>query len=94
MTFEMLMEEKFEAGMEKGIKKGREEGIEQGREEGIAEGIEQGRKEGIEEGREEGAYNKSLETAKTALAMNLPPEDISKLTGLPLDTVLELKKNT
>jgi predicted transposase/invertase (TIGR01784 family) len=30
MTFEMLMEEKFEAGIEKGIAKGREEGIEQG----------------------------------------------------------------
>ena len=59
MTFEMLMEERFEAGIEKGIKKG--------------------------------AYNKSLETAKNALSMNLPPEDISKLTGLPLDTILKLK---
>ena len=78
MTFEMLMEEKFEAGMEKGIKKGREEGIAQGREKGIAEGIEQG------------AYNTKLETAKNALSMNLPPEDISKLTGLPLETILEL----
>ena len=58
MTFEMLMEEKFEDGIEKGI--------------------------------EQGAYNKSLETAKTALAMNLHPEDISKLTGLPLETILEL----
>ena len=71
MTFEMLMEEKFEAGMEKGIK----QGIEKGREEGIAQGT----------------YNKSLETAKNALSMNLPPEDISKLTGLPLDTILKLK---
>ena len=59
MTFEMLMEERFEAGIEKGIKKG--------------------------------AYNKSLETAKNALSMNLPPEDISKLTGLPLETILKLK---
>ena len=71
MTFEMLMEERFEAGMEKGIK----QGIEKGREEGIAQGT----------------YNKSLETAKNALSMNLPPEDISKLTGLPLDTILKLK---
>ena len=30
MTFEMLMEERFEAGMEKGRKKGIEEEIEQG----------------------------------------------------------------
>jgi predicted transposase/invertase (TIGR01784 family) len=67
MTFEMLMEERFEAGMEKGIEKGREQGIEQG------------------------AYNTKLETAKNALSMNLPPEDISRLTGLPLETVLELK---
>ena len=63
MTFEMLMEEKFEAGMEKGIKKGREQG----------------------------AYNNKLETAKTAFSMNLLPEDISKLTGLPLDTISKLK---
>ena len=87
MTFEMLMEEKFEAGMEKGIKQGREEG----REEGIAQGMEKGIEKGREEGIEQGAFNKSLETAKTALAMNLPPEDISKLTGLPLDTILKLK---
>jgi predicted transposase YdaD len=91
MTFEMLMEERFEAGMEKGIAEGIEQGIEKGREEGITQGIEQGREKGIAEGIEQGAYNKSLETAKTALAMNLPPEDISKLTGLPLDTILKLK---
>ncbi len=65
MTFEMLMEEKFEAGMEKGIKKGIEKG----------------------------AYNKSLETAKKLLAMSLPLEKIAEATGLPLDTILELKKN-
>ena len=70
MTFEMLMEERFEAGMERGIAQGMVKGIEQG------------------------AYNNKLETAKTALSMNLPAEDISKLTGLPLETVLELKKNT
>jgi predicted transposase/invertase (TIGR01784 family) len=83
MTFEMLMEERFEAGMEKGIAKGRAEGITQG--------IEKGREEGITQGIEQGAYNTKLETAKTALSMNLPPEDISKLTGLPLETVLNLK---
>ena len=70
MTFEMLMEERFEAGMERGIAQGMVKGIEQG------------------------AYNNKLETAKNALSMNLPAEDISKLTGLPLETVLELKKNT
>ena len=74
MTFEVLMEEKFEDGVEKGI----------------AQGIAKGREEGIEQG----TYNTKLETAKTALSMNLPPEDISKLTGLPLETVMELKDRT
>ena len=67
MTFEMLMEEKFEAGIEKGIAKGREEGIEQG------------------------AYNNKLETAKKLLEDNISPEVVVKYTGLPLETILELK---
>ncbi len=71
MTFEMLMEEKFEDGMKKGI----------------AQGIEKGREEGIEQG----AYNTNLETSKNALSMKLSLEDISKLTGLSLKTVMELK---
>ena len=49
------------------------------------------REQGREEGLEQGAYNNKLETAKTALSMNLPPENISKLTGLPLETILKLK---
>ena len=44
-----------------------------------------------EEGFAQGTYNNKLETAKNALSMNLPPESISKLTGLPLETVMELK---
>ena len=75
MTFEMLMEERFEAGMEKGIKKG----IEKGREEGITKGLEQG------------AYNNKLETAKKLLEDNISPEVVVKYTELPLETVLELK---
>ena len=75
MTFEMLMEEKFEDGIEKGIAKGREEGIAQG----------------IEKGIEQGAYNTKLETAKNLLTMSLSLEKIAKATGLPLKTVIELK---
>ena len=67
MTFEMLMEERFEAGMEKGIAKGRAEGITQG------------------------TYNNKLETAKKLLLKGMSPVEISEVTGLPLDTVLELK---
>ena len=75
MTFEMLMEEKFEAGMEKG------------RVEGIAQGIEKGREEGIEQG----AYNKSLETAKKLLLKGMSPAEISEITGLQIEKIMELK---
>ena len=61
MTFEMLMEERFEAGVEKGMKKG--------------------------------AYNKSLETAKKLLLKDMSPAEISEVTGLPLETIFELKRN-
>ena len=67
MTFEMLMEEKFDDGLKKGIAKGRAEGIEQG------------------------AYNKSLETAKNLVDMNLPLEQIAKATNLPLEKIMELE---
>jgi predicted transposase YdaD len=87
MTFEMLMEEKFEAGVEKGIKQGIEKGIAQG----IAKGREEGREEGITKGLEQGAYNNKLETAKKLLAMSLTLEKIAEATSLPLETVLELE---
>jgi predicted transposase/invertase (TIGR01784 family) len=75
MTFEMLMEEKFEAGMEKG------------RVEGIAQGIEKGREEGIEQG----AYNNKLETAKKLLLKGMSPAEISEITGLQIEKIMELK---
>ena len=82
MTFEMMLEEKkeegFAQGVEQGIARGREEGISQGREEGIEVGLEQGR----------------IKMAKNALSMNLPPESISILTGLPLETILKLKNKS
>ena len=77
MTFEMLMEERFEAGMEKGIKQG------------IAQGIEKGREQGIEQG----AYNTKLETAKKLLLKGMTPAEISEVTSLSLETILKLKEN-
>ena len=46
------------------------------------------------EGFEEGSQQKAIEAATNALAMNLTTEQASKIAGLPLETVLELKKNT
>ena len=76
MTFEMLMEEKFEDGMEKGIAQGREEGIAKGMEKGI----------------EQGAYNKSLETAKKLLQKGMALTEISDVTGLQIEKITELEK--
>ena len=75
MTFEEMVEERFYEGKSVGLEEGREEGIAQGMEKGL----------------EQGAYNKSLETAKKLLAMSLPLEKIAEATGLPLETVMELK---
>jgi len=52
-----------------------EQGIERGMERGIVQGIEQG----------------ALTTAKNALAENLPPEVVAKITGLDISTVERLR---
>ena len=46
---------------------------------------------GIEKGIEKGAYNKSLETAKKLLIKNMSSSEISEITDLPLEVVMELK---
>ena len=49
--------------------------------------------EGIEIGREEGSQQKAIEDTKNLLQMKIgTPEQISKAIGLPLEKVLELKK--
>ena len=45
-----------------------------------------------EEAFEEGKQQKAIEDATNALSMNLSPEQVSKITGLPLEQVLELQK--
>ena len=45
-------------------------------------------KEGFAQGREQQA----IESAKIALALNLPIAQILKITGLPLEKILELQK--
>ena len=54
-------------------------------------GIRQGLRRGRIEGKAEGKKEQAVESAKTALSMNLPIEQVSKITGLPREKVLELK---
>ncbi len=58
---------------------------ENAREEGLAEGRAQGLAEGLVEG--------AIEAAKNALALNLSPEIASKVSGLPMEQILELQKS-
>ena len=53
---------------------------------------QEARAEGLAEGIEEGQQQKAIETAKNALALNLSPEIVSKISELSLEKVLELQK--
>ena len=63
-----------------------EDGISIGRNEGIAIGEERG----ISIGLLQGEHKKAIETAKNALTMNLPVEQVAILTGLSLEEIEKL----
>ena len=63
--------------------------VELGEKRGLEKGLEKGR----EEGRKEGADSCAREIALALLNQGLgTPEQIAEATGLPLETVLSLKK--
>ena len=47
---------------------------------------------GIAQGIQQGIQQQAIETAKNMLKKQYPESDISEITGLPLDQVIELKK--
>ena len=64
-----------------------EKGIRQGRVEGRKEGREEGRKEGLEKGMTESKIN----IAKTMIISGYNDDEISRLTGLSIEDILEIK---
>ncbi|MCR5387224.1 MAG: Rpn family recombination-promoting nuclease/putative transposase [Treponema sp.] len=50
------------------------------------------KQEGLAEGITQGTQQKAIEAAEKALEMNLTVEQAAEITGLPLEQVLELKK--
>ena len=64
-----------------------EEGYEQGMEKGIKQGIKKGKKEGIEEGQKK----EKIEIAKNMLEQKIDIDVISKVTGLNIEKILDLK---
>jgi len=47
---------------------------------------------GLENAEKRGMQQKAIEDAKNALALKLTAEQVSKITGLPLEKVMELAK--
>ncbi len=61
---------------------------------GYEEGIEEGRIEGRAEGIEKGSKQKAYEIAKKLLYLNIALEDISKATGLSIEEIEKLRKES
>ena len=52
------------------------------------------REEGIAIGTQQGEQKKAIETATNMLKKKYPASEISEITGLPLEQILELQKQT
>ena len=64
----------------------------EGKAEGKAEGMELGKAEGLELGKAEGRDEKAVEDSVELLKKGIAPEIIAECVKLPLEKVLELKK--
>ena len=53
---------------------------------------QRGYKEGVSDGISQGEHQSKIETAKNLLAMKLSVENISKATGLSLETIENITK--
>ena len=79
-------------GKKAGYCEGLSDGISQGIAQGISQGISQGIAQGISQGISQGEHLKAIETAKNLLAMKISVENISKATGLSLETIENIAK--
>lgn len=61
------------------------------KDEGIKEGIEKGIEEGIKNGEASGKKKSQIEIAKKLLKLNMPIEQISKITELSIEEIEKLK---
>ena len=88
-----LESEKFDRLLREGLEKARIEGRMEGRMEGRKEGRMEGRIEGLMEGRKEEQIAGMIAVATRMLQIgNYEIEEISKISGLSMEQVLEIKK--
>ena len=76
---------------EKAAKAGLEKGEQIGLEKGKQIGLEKGEQIGLKKGEKNGEKKKAIEIAKNAIAMDLKNEDISKITGLSVKEIENLR---
>ena len=81
----MIQNDVLENARLEGLIEGRAEGMEQGR----AEGMAQGRAEGMAQGRAEGMAQGRSELIATMLKNGVAPADIARMTGLPMDEIIQ-----
>ena len=62
-----------------------------GLEKGEQIGLEKGKQIGLKKGEKNGEKKKAIEIAKNAIAMDLKNEDISKITGLSVKEIENLR---
>lgn len=77
----------FAEGKAKGMEEGRAKGWAEGWAEGWAKGWAKGWAEGRAEGIAKGIEQRNIEIAKNMLRKGLSAEDISEMTGLPVDLI-------
>ena len=87
-----IAEEKAaKAGLEKGEQIGLEKGEQIGLEKGEQIGLEKGKQIGLKKGEKNGEKKKAIEIAKNAIEHGLKNEDISKITGLSVKEIENLR---
>lgn len=77
-------------GLEKGMKEGLKKGLKEGMEKGMQQGIQQGMEEGLAKGIKEGTEKERIKNARMMMAESIPPDTISKITGLSLEELDKL----
>ena len=79
----VTMEYQWQQGKAEGLAQGKAESLAQGK----AEGLAQGKAEGLAQGKAEGKEEERLKNARGMKAIGIAPDQISQITGLPLETI-------
>lgn len=86
----MIQNDVLDTAKIEGLAEGRAIGLAEGRAEGRAIGLQEGRAEGLAEGRAEGNNEGKTEVAINLKRMGMSDDDISKVTGLPVELIATL----